>query len=221
MSRKFSGEFVAVRGPLAVHAEGFVAVLEGRGCAPRTIETQLRMLRDLSGWLEDRGIDLEASGSEVFGDYAAHRRGRTPTLRSPPGLVPLVGFLREGGAIPAAVRVVPVGGVHGVLAAFGLALVSVRGVSPATVCSYCSQVRPLFEGCTDGWVGADTAWRSLRGVSHAIRIQSMAAVFDVCITRHATVLSNAHVWPGIMARMHCRRDVPHVPGSWRAARQPR
>ena len=62
MSRKFSGEFVAVRGPLAVHAEGFVAVLEGRGCAPRTIETQLRMLRDLSGWLEDRGIDLEASG---------------------------------------------------------------------------------------------------------------------------------------------------------------
>lgn len=151
MSRKCSGEFVAVRGPLAVHAEGFVAVLERRGYAPRTMETQLRMLRDLSGWLEDRGIALKAAGSEVFADYAAHRRSRTATLRSPLGLVPLIGFLREEGAIPAAAQGAPVGGVDGVLVAFGLDLVSVRGVSPATIASYCSQVRPLVAVFADGW----------------------------------------------------------------------
>jgi len=136
---------------LAVHSEGFVAVLDGRGYAPRTIETQLRMLRDLSGWLEDRGVDLEAAGPEVFADYAAHRRSRTPTLRSPLGLVPLVGFLRESAAIPAAVPVAPVGGVAGVLAAFELDLVSERGVSPATVRSYRSQVRPLVAVFAEGW----------------------------------------------------------------------
>ena len=151
MSRKYSGQFVAVRGPLAVHAEGFAAVLEGCGYAPRTIETQLRMLRDLSGWLEDRGVALEATVPGVLADYVAHRRGRTLTLRSPLGLVPLVGFLRESAAIPAAVLVVPVGGVDGVLAAFGLDLVSVRGVSPATVRSYCSQVRALVAVFAGGW----------------------------------------------------------------------
>jgi len=151
VSRKYSGQFVAVRGPLAAYAEGFAAALEGRGYAPRTIETQLRMLRDLSGWLEDRGVVLEAAGPEMFADYAAHRRSRTRTLRSPLGLVPLVGFLRESGAVPAAVPVAPLGAVNGVLAAFKLDLVSGRAVSPATVRSYCSQVRPLVAVFAEGW----------------------------------------------------------------------
>ena len=151
MSRKYSGQFVAVRGPLGVHAEGFVAVLEGRGYAPRTIETQLRMLRDLSGWLDDRGVVLEAVVAPVLGAYAADRRSRTSTLRSPLGLVALVGFLRESGAIPVAVAVEPVGWVDGMLAAFVVDLVSVRGVSAATVRSYCSQVRPLVTVFAEGW----------------------------------------------------------------------
>ncbi|MGH9190705.1 MAG: tyrosine-type recombinase/integrase [Acidimicrobiales bacterium] len=151
MSRKFTGEFVVVRGPLAEHAEGFVAVLEGRGYAPRTIETQARMLRDLSGWLEDRGVVVDAIDSDVLAEYAAHRRGRTATLRSPSGLVPLVGFLRESAAIPAAVAVAPVDGVRVVLAEFSRHLVSARGVSPATVRSYCSQVRPLVAEFAGRW----------------------------------------------------------------------
>ncbi len=143
MSRKFSGQFVAVRGPLAVHVEGFAAVLEGRGYSPRTIETQARMARDLSGWLEDRGIVLAAVDSDVLAEYAAHRRGRTATLRSPLGLVPLVGFLRESAAIAPAAVAAPDDEAEAVLAAFKSDLVSGRGASPATVRSYCSQVRPL------------------------------------------------------------------------------
>jgi len=142
---------VAVRGPLAPYAAGFEAVLVGRGYAARTIEAQMRMLRDLSGWLDDGGVVLEAAGPEVFAAYAEHRRGRTATLRSPLALVPLVGFLRESAVIPAVVPVVPVGGVEGVLAAFGAALVSVRAVAPATVRSYCSQVRPLVAVFAEGW----------------------------------------------------------------------
>lgn len=151
MSEKFSGEFVAVRGPLAVYAEGFVAVLERRDYSPRTIETQARMLRDLSGWLEDCRIVLEAVTAEVLADYSTHRRGRTATLRSLSGLAPLAGFLRESAAIPAAARAAPVGGVDGALAAFGSDLVARRGVSPATIRSYCSQVRPLAVVFADRW----------------------------------------------------------------------
>ena len=151
MSRMYSGQFVVVRGPLAVQAEGFVAVLEGRGYSPRTIETQMRMLRDWSGWLEDRGVRLAEVGAEVLADYVADRRSRTATLRSPLGLVPLVGFLRESAAIPTAVAVAPVGAVGAVLAEFSRHLVSGRGVSPSTVRSYCSQVRPLVAVFAEGW----------------------------------------------------------------------
>jgi site-specific recombinase XerD len=151
VSRKFSGQFVPARGPLAVHVEGFAAVLEGRGYAPRTIETQVRMARDLSGWLEDRGIVLDAVDSGVLAAYAAHRRGRTATLRSLLGLVSLVGFLGESAAIPAAVVVAPVNGAGAVLAAFESDLVSGRGLSPATVRSYCSQARPLVAVFAERW----------------------------------------------------------------------
>lgn len=151
MSMKYAGRFVAVRGPLMPHAEGFEAFLEGRGCAARTLETQMRMLRDLSGWLEDRGVVLEAAGPEVFAAYAEHRRARTATLRSPLALVPLLGFLRESAMVPVAVAVGSVGGVEGVLAAFGADLVSLRAVAPATVRSYCSQVRPLVAVFAEGW----------------------------------------------------------------------
>ena len=72
-------------------------------------------------------------------------------MRSPLGLVPLVGFLRESGAVPAAVPVAPLGALNGVLAAFKLDLVSGRAVSPATVRSYCSQVRPLVAVFAEGW----------------------------------------------------------------------
>ncbi|MGH9266774.1 MAG: tyrosine-type recombinase/integrase [Acidimicrobiales bacterium] len=111
----------------------------------------MRMMRDLSGWLENRGVVLEAVGPEVLGDYAAHRRSRTSTLRSSSGLEPLVGFLRDSVAIPAEVPVAPAGGVERVLAAFGLDLASGRGVSPATVHSYCSQVRPLVAIFAEEW----------------------------------------------------------------------
>ena len=151
MSMKYAGRFVAVRGPLTSHAEGFEAFLEGRGYAARTLGTQMRMLRDLSGWLEDRGVVLEAASPEVFAAYAEHRRARTATLRSPLALVPLLGFLRESAVVPVAVPVEPVGGVEGVLAAFGADLVSLRAVAPATVRSYCSQVCPLVAVFAEGW----------------------------------------------------------------------
>lgn len=140
--RCFSGQFVAVRGPLAGVAEGFLDYLWGRGYAPRTVETQWRMLRDLSDWLNECGVRLDAVDDDLIVGYSAWRRGRTMTLRSVRALDPLIGFLRERGVIsPAAAPRVE--GADGLLGEFGSYLAVGRGLAPATVRSYCSQVTPL------------------------------------------------------------------------------
>lgn len=139
----YVGRLVPVRGPLAGVSVGFAEVLWGRDYSPRTVETQMRMLRDLSGWLEDRGISLVALDDDVVEAYVADRRARTPTLRSSRGLVPLLGFLRDQGAT-APGSVAPLQGPAQVLSDFEEYLRAERGLSVATVASYCSQVRPLL-----------------------------------------------------------------------------
>ena len=160
----YVGGSVPVRGPLAEVAEGFAEALRERGYSARTVDTQMRMLRDLSGWLEDHGVALEALDDGVAESYVSQRRLRTRTLRSSRGIAPLLGFLRDEGVIPPPSPKVTPEGPAGLLAEFEEYLLEVRGLSPATVASYCSQVRPLVRS-----VGAE-GWASLtgEGVKHFI-----------------------------------------------------
>ena len=142
MSDYYVGKYVKVRGPLAGVAEGFTEVLWGRGYSPRTVDAHMRMLRDLSGWLEDRGIALAAVDDD-FETYRSQSHTRTRTLRSPRGLVPLLVFLRDQGVIaPSPPKALAVGPER-LLVEFEEYLFAVRGLSGATARSYCSQVRPL------------------------------------------------------------------------------
>ena len=136
-------------------AESFGEVLWDRGYSARTVDSQMRMLRDMSGWLEDGGIVLRALDDDVIETYVAQRRLRTPTLRSSRGLAPLLGFLRDRGLVPPPPPKVVAPGPTRILAEFEEYLFQVRGLSEATVASYCSQVRPLV--CS---VGTD-AWTAL------------------------------------------------------------
>jgi len=145
MSDYYVGKYVKTRGPLAGAAEGFTEVLWGWGYSPRTVDAHMRMLRDLSGWLEDRGIALWAIDDEVVETYRSQSHGRTKTLRSLRGLAPLLGVLRDQGVIaPSRPKAVAVGSER-LLAEFEEYLLEVRGLSQATVASYCSQVRPLVQ----------------------------------------------------------------------------
>jgi site-specific recombinase XerD len=143
MSGYYVGQYVPARGPLAELAESFAAVLWERGYSARTVDTQMRMLRDLSAWLEDGGIAVSALDADVVEAYVTKRRLRTATLRSERGLAPLLGFLRDRGAVPAPPPKDVAQGPRRVLAGFEEYLFQVRGLSKATVRSYCSQVRPL------------------------------------------------------------------------------
>jgi integrase/recombinase XerD len=156
VSDYYVGQFVAVRGPLVKLAEGFAGVLWERGYSSRTVEGQMRMFRDLSGWLEDRGVALAGLDDAVVELYVSQRRCRTARLRSPLGLAPLLGFLRDQGAVPPGLPAVLVGHSAQMLAEFAEYLLRDRGLSAATVHSYCSQVRPLVCSVDDQWASMST-----------------------------------------------------------------
>jgi len=155
VSGYYVGKYVPVRGPLAPVAEGFAELLWGRGYSARTIDGQMRMLRDLSGWLDDYAIGLAALDDDVAERYLSQRRLRTQTLRSSRAMAPLLGVLRDQGVVPpASPQAVPEGPGR-VLAEFEEYLLRERGLAEATVASYCSQVRPLV------WSVGAGPWASL------------------------------------------------------------
>ncbi|MDA8313315.1 MAG: tyrosine-type recombinase/integrase [Actinomycetota bacterium] len=158
MSDYYVGQHVPVRGPLAGMAERFAEVLWGRGYSTRTVDSHMRMLRDLSGWLDDRGIALSAVDDEVIETYVSQRRAQTRTLRSSRGMAALLGVLRDEGVVPTpSPKAVTPGSPTWILTEFEEYLRQVRGLSDATVASYCSQVHPLVRSVAEGtWASLTT-----------------------------------------------------------------
>lgn len=198
MSGYYVGKFVPVRGPLAPVAEGFAEVLWERGYSTRTIDGQMRMVRDLSRWLGDHGIGLAALDDDVVERYLSQRRLRARTLRSSRAMAPLLGVLRDQGVIPPASPKAVTEGPARVLAEFEDYLRQERGLSEATVSSYCSQVRPLV------WSVGTEPWTSLtaervrefideRAAAHKprsvqVRINAVRALLRWLWSRHLIAL---------------------------------
>jgi integrase/recombinase XerD len=89
-----------VLGPLAPYAEGFVVELVGRGYRPRSVRGQLELMADLSRWLEEEGVEPCGLTMAMAERFLKARRESASSLRSWRALDPLVGYLRERGAIP-------------------------------------------------------------------------------------------------------------------------
>jgi site-specific recombinase XerD len=155
---------------LAEVAEAFAGVLWKRAYSTRTLDSQMRMLRDLSGWLEDRRLGLADLDDVVVEDYVSQRRLRTRTLRSARGVAPLLGFLRDEGMVPPRSTQTALEGPAALLVEFEAYLRKARGLSDATVASYCSQVRPLV------WMVEPQGWASLGAEQVRRFIDERAAV---------------------------------------------
>lgn len=145
---RYSGASVPVRGPLAGPVEGFDVWLSGRGYSVRTVDAQMRMVRDFSLWLDRRGVAVSGLDGGLVESYASDRRARTATLRSARGLLPLLDFLREVDVVD--VVCASPGSVDAVLVDFAAHLRE-RGLAAATIRSYCSQVAPLAAGVGGDW----------------------------------------------------------------------
>lgn len=164
-----SGWFgVSVSGPLGEFAEGFRVELAGLGYSSRGSEAQRGLVKHVSGWLSAQGLVAGDLTGEVAGQFVVARRCSHRSLRSSRALVPLLGYLRSLGVIPAAPVMVAVEPADVLLERFAEYLSIERGLAVATVRSYVSQVRPFV--AAHGGAG----WGALSGRQVAVFVTERA-----------------------------------------------
>lgn len=134
----------AVAGPLWALEEGFRDELVGLGYSPRTREAQLNLMRHLSTWLATRGLGAGDLAGDVVSAFVAERRATYSSLRSVRALNPLLDYLRQREVTPPALIAAPSTPAGILLKRFGDYLTTERGLTPATVRSYLSQVTPFL-----------------------------------------------------------------------------
>lgn len=135
---------VQVSGPLAEHAEGFRAMLAGRGYAPSSAAGQLQVMAHLSRWLAQQDRPAGDLAPAMVGRFLLARRaaGYRRWL-SARGIAPLLEYLETAGlALPAASAEPPAPGGD-VLTGFREYLVTERGLAASTVRNYLDAARVL------------------------------------------------------------------------------
>ena len=169
---------VRVTGPLAPFADGFRLRLCDLGYTPLSTVPQLRLVAQLSGWLEAGGFgtaDLTYDRVEEF--LAARRASGYSWLISRRALTPLLEFLAARGELPPVTpAATPASPSEEVLAAFGRYLLSERGLTASTADAYVLRARRFMAGCApDGQLDEVTAadvTRAVLEVSSALSVGS-------------------------------------------------
>ena len=124
-------------GPLIGDLAGFAAELAAQGYAAFTAERKLRLVKDLSGWLDQQGLGVDALDEQLFRAFLCARRVRSrPNGEATTGKQ-LLRHLRKCGRVPAAPAVAGYDGpIERIERAYEHFLVHERGLSPATVRRY-------------------------------------------------------------------------------------
>jgi site-specific recombinase XerD len=128
---------VGVSGPLAQHAEGFRAMLAGRGYAPSSAAGQLQVMAHLSRWLTQEGRpadELAPAAVERF--LRARKAAGYRRWLSVRGVAPLLGYLEAAGLAIPVVSPEPLVPGGDVLAGYREYLVTERGLAASTVRNY-------------------------------------------------------------------------------------
>ncbi|HXZ72312.1 MAG TPA: hypothetical protein VEH31_15780, partial [Streptosporangiaceae bacterium] len=135
---------VRVSGPLADHAEGFRAMLAGRGYAPSSAAGQLQVMAHLSWWLAQQGRPAGGLAPATVDRFLAARKaaGYRRWL-SARGMAPLLEYLETAGLAIPAIPAEPQAPGGDVLAGFRDYLVTERGLAAAAVRNYLDAARLL------------------------------------------------------------------------------
>lgn len=91
---------VRITGPLAEFAGGFAAELTGQGYTDLSLANQLRLMADLSGWIDRRKKAVDELTSEVVEQFVSMRRRTHTGLMSRRAVAPLLAYLRSIGVAP-------------------------------------------------------------------------------------------------------------------------
>ena len=128
---------VRVSGPLTQHAEGFRAMLAGRGYAPSSAAGQLQVMAHLSRWLAQQGRPAgEVTPTDVEQFLLVRKGAGYRRWLSARGIAPLLEYLEAARLIVPAVSAGPLAPDSGVLAGYRDYLVTERGLAASTIRNY-------------------------------------------------------------------------------------
>jgi integrase/recombinase XerD len=133
---------VRVGGPFERYAPGFVAELVEAGYRPNAAAVQLRLLKHLSGWLEQEGIDPGELGEPQLERFRREHLAGVASLRIGQGLVRVLAYLRALGVVPPADRPAR-STVEVLLDRYREYLLVERGLTAETARGYVDLVRPF------------------------------------------------------------------------------
>jgi site-specific recombinase XerD len=141
---------VRMTGPLAPFAAGFASELARQGYLANSLVAQLRLMAHLSRWMTGEALEPARLTAPVSERFLAHRRSQGYTLwLSAKALVPVLGYLRDLGAVPAAPPVV-LSGPEALLETYRNYLLAERGLAAGSAEAYVIAVRPFVTACAVG-----------------------------------------------------------------------
>jgi len=211
---------VRVTGPLEPYAAAFAADLLAFGYRPASAAVHLRLLAHLSRWLETEGLVPGDLGEAELERFRRRHIARYASLRGVQGLVPLLGYLRGLGVVPAAQRPV-VTAAGELLERYRRYLVVERGLTAGTARGYVDIVRPFVESRVDPAGALELRELSAADVLGFLLAESgrrSRQSAKLLVTSLRSLLGFLHV-EGLTARA-LAGSVPSVAG-WRLAGLPR
>lgn len=174
-----------VPGPLAPFAGEVQSGLRAAGYTPLTTVNLLRLMADLSRWLESNGLSVAELNDQRVEEYLEARRaaGRTSVF-TPRGVAPVLNALDTLGVLPSVERAptVACSPVDQLLASFGEHLAAERGLGWSTVDFYLRSARRFLS-----WSAPNTELGSVTAgdvtgamVRESQRVSASSAQYFAC-----------------------------------------
>ena len=155
---EIDGRGVLVAGPLEGVAVRFGDELVRRGFRRKSLMNQLRLLANLSRWLQAQGIDARSLMPEQVEAFLVERRRSHTGLFSRKALGPMLVWLAGEGVIGQEAAVVPVAADPVELIGFGEYLRQERRLADSTIAANMARARRFWAGYVPAdRVGALTA----------------------------------------------------------------
>ena len=211
---------VWIDGPLSSYLDGFSEELAGRGYKPVSAGKHLRLVADLSRWLEAEGLGAEDLGPARVEEFVHARRAAGFTGRlSRRALALLIGYLTGLGVVSPGPVVSPTPG-EVLIGGYRHHLVTERGLASSTVDTYMRVATAVL----GRWVGE--GGEGLAGVSAGeVRALTVAECRQRSVPSAKAFVTGLRSWLRFLARAGLTSHdlagaVPTVAG-WRGSWVPR
>jgi site-specific recombinase XerD len=133
---------IEVTGPLAPWVARFRSSLTDQGFSRSVVTQHTRLMADLSRWLLEQKLSAGQLTEDLVLAFLKDRRVQRPGfLVARRGMVPLLSFLVDEGAVPPLTAPTPAGPVEELLASYRDYLVAERGLAPLSVQRYLTTAR--------------------------------------------------------------------------------